>query len=205
MSTRTFPRKLYKYKCFGVESLSLLSNEEVYYVDPRSFNDPLDCDPTIQIDTDRASIEKLCYRMFAALHGKQKALKEIGNQRYSSTEYGDYKTDPEVEKYYMRQLGSLIKRLLDTEMASSGVLSLAERWDCPLMWSHYADKHRGLCIEYDLTENHCPHIKPVNWVCRRSDVLSHWRNNAMKRFQGRIPLVNTFGKASLHPVDGTPS
>ena len=42
-------------------------------------------------------------------------------------------------------------------------------------------------------------------VCRRSDVLSHWRNNAMKRFQGRIPLVNTFGKASLHPVDGTPA
>jgi len=27
----------------------------------------------------------------------------------------------------------------------------------------------------------------------------------MKRFQGRIPLVNTFGKASLHPVDGTPN
>ena len=27
----------------------------------------------------------------------------------------------------------------------------------------------------------------------------------MKRFQGRIPLVNTFGKASLHPVDGTPA
>jgi len=42
-------------------------------------------------------------------------------------------------------------------------------------------------------------------VCRRSDVLSHCRNSAMKRFQGRIPLVNTFGKASLHPVDGTPS
>jgi len=44
----------------------------------------------------------------------------------------------------------------------------------------------------------------VPGVCRRSDVLSHWRNNAMKRFQGRIPLINTFGKASLHPVDGTP-
>jgi len=42
-------------------------------------------------------------------------------------------------------------------------------------------------------------------VCRRSDVLSHWRNNAMKRFRGRIPLVNTFGKASPHPVDGTPA
>jgi len=41
-------------------------------------------------------------------------------------------------------------------------------------------------------------------VCRRSEVLSHWRNNAMERFQGRIPLVNTFGKASLHPVDGIP-
>jgi len=46
--------------------------------------------------------------------------------------------------------------------------------------------------------------QPSEGVCRRSDVLSHWRNNAMKRFPGRIPLVNTFGKASLHPVDGTP-
>ena len=46
--------------------------------------------------------------------------------------------------------------------------------------------------------------RPVEGVCRRSDVLSHWRNNAMKRLRGRIPLVNTFGKASLHPVDGTP-
>lgn len=145
-----------------------MSQAESYYASPRRFNDPLDCDPTVQIDTDRASIERLCFQMLIAEHGEEKAEKVMGNHRFNSTEYGDYKTDPKVEKYYMRLLGSEIKKLVDAEMASWGVLSLAERWNCPLMWSHYADEHRGLCIEYDLTHNACSQIRPVDYRRARS-------------------------------------
>lgn len=166
--TRKLPRKLYKYRSFNTYSLRLLSEAEIHYANPKSFNDPLDCDPTVQIDTDRASIERLCFQMLIAKHGKEEAEKVMGNHQYMSTEYGDYKTDPEVEKYYMRLLGLEIKGLVDDEMALWGVLSLAERWDCPLMWSHYADQHRGLCIEYDLTDNVCSHIKPVDYKRPRS-------------------------------------
>jgi hypothetical protein len=168
MPTKNLPRKLYKYRSFGVNSLRLLSKAEIYYANPLSFNDPLDCDPTVQVDTDRASIERLCFRMLTVVHGREKALEKMGDHRYMSTEYGDYKTDPKVEKYYMRRLGSEIKQLVDTEMASRGVLSLAERWDCPLMWSHYADEHRGLCIEYDMNGHCCSHIKPVDYRRPRS-------------------------------------
>lgn len=32
------------------------------------------------------------------------------------------------------------------------ICSLSEVGDSPLMWSHYADEHRGFCIEYNLRE-----------------------------------------------------
>ena len=215
MSTRKLPRKLYKYRAFGVNSLRLLSKAEIYYAKPRSFNDPLDCDPTVQVDTDRASIERLCFRMLAVRHGKEKALKKMGNHRHMSTEYGDYKNDPNVEKYYMRRLGSEIKQLVDAEMDSRGILSLAERWDCPLMWSHYADEHRGLCIEYDMNDNACSHIKPVDYRRPRSikiTELMEWKLNKSAEAEQNVLDTYFFTKSpqwryekewrDIHPSNG---
>jgi len=31
-----------------------------------------------------------------------------------------------------------------------GVFSLAERINCPLMWSHYGDQHKGICVGYSV-------------------------------------------------------
>lgn len=215
MPTRKLPRKLYKYRSFGVNSLRLLSMGEIYYAKPRSFNDPLDCDPTVQVDTDRASIERLCLRMLAVRYGKEKALKKMGDHRYMTTEYGDYKTDPEVEKYYKRRLGSEIKQLVDAEMDSRGVLSLAERWDCPLMWSHYADEHRGLCIEYDMNDNVCSHIKPVDYRRPRSikiTELMQWKLHKSAEAEQNVLDTYFFAKSSqwryekewrdIHPSNG---
>ena len=166
------PTRLYKYRAFNTNTLRLLTEAEVYYANPTSFNDPLDCSPTIQIDVDRKSLEKLCYRMLVKVSGKATAVDEINNHRYMSTEYGDYKTQPDVEDYYMRMLASHVKRLLYAELGGRGILSLGQRWDCPLMWSHYADEHRGLCIEYSMTENACANLAPVNYKNPRSIKIS---------------------------------
>ncbi len=34
--------------------------------------------------------------------------------------------------------------------ASLGVICFSERSDSLLMWSHYADNHNGICIEFDI-------------------------------------------------------
>jgi hypothetical protein len=57
------PKRLYKYRSFNVNSLRSLTEAETYYSNPRAFNDPLDCDPPIEVDVDRASLEHLCYKM----------------------------------------------------------------------------------------------------------------------------------------------
>lgn len=192
------PRRLYKYRTFNVHTLRLLSDAEVYYASPRHFNDPLDCDPTIEIDVDRTALEKLCFRMLADAEGKERALQTIGELRYASTEYGDYKTDPAVERYYMRLCAREIKRSLDQEYSNLGVLSLASRWDSPLMWSHYADQHRGICIEYDLTEHVCRDLQPVRYNNPRSVKTSQLIECKIKKSlsaERRIQNTYFFSKA----------
>ena len=77
MSLTSIPRKLYKYRRFDVFCLRLLTNAEIMYSDPRSFNDPLDCDPTIEVDLDRVEMEHLCYRMMLRNHSPARSKAEI--------------------------------------------------------------------------------------------------------------------------------
>ena len=85
-----------------------------------------------------------------------------------STQYGDYKTDPDVDEYLKECVATEIKRVFDGEMQHKGVFSLSKTWRSPLMWSHYADEHRGICLEYDTTKIPHPAIAPVDYHSPRS-------------------------------------
>jgi Protein of unknown function (DUF2971) len=192
------PKRLYKYRAFNVNTLRLLSEAEVYYADPMSFNDPLDSKPSIQIDTDRVTLEKLLYQMLVNSVNKEHALKNIDNHRYMSSQYGDYKTDSKTEDYYKRLLADNVKELLYEELGKRGVLSLAVRWDCPLMWSHYADEHRGLCIEYDMTAYLGQSLHPVDYHMPRSIRISElydWKIKASISAEQAIKKIFYFAKA----------
>jgi len=164
---------LYKYRPFGVYSLRELCESEVYFSDPKQFNDPLDCSPTLINDVSLDDLEKLCYRMISNRYDEVRASSDIQNFRYLSTEYGDYRTDPEVKKCYERMISDEVKRQLDQFMKSRGVLSLSSQWNSPLMWSHYADEHKGLCIEYDISLAVCESPKMVDYKGGRGIQISH--------------------------------
>ena len=37
------PQILYKHRCFDNRTIHMLENNEVYFANPRNFNDPFDC------------------------------------------------------------------------------------------------------------------------------------------------------------------
>jgi hypothetical protein len=169
MTIKPLPQRLYKYRSFNVYSLRLLSQAEIYYSDPRKFNDPLDCKPTIKVDVDRAALERLCYKMLRTSGlNKEESTETINDLRNSSTEHEDCETDLDAAEYYEASLATEIKSLFDAEMGRKGVFSLSETWRSPLMWSHYADEHRGICLEYDTTEIPHPDLAAVNYRSPRS-------------------------------------
>lgn len=177
------PDKLYKYRPFGVNTLRAITEAEVFYAKPSTFNDPLDCDPTIEMDIDRIHLERLLYRMLLKRKTEEEARNDIGYLRYMSSEYGDYRTEPDVGSYLMRMLANDIKRELDAELGNEGVHSLSATWKSGLMWSHYADEHRGVCIEYDTRDQEHSRLASVDYkgprAIKTSD-LYRWkvRDNA---------------------------
>lgn len=50
---------------------------------------------------------------------------------------------------------------------SHGMLCFSEAWSDPLIWAHYSDKHKGLCLGFDIEDND---ETEVNYVDERQDL-----------------------------------
>jgi len=51
-----------------------------------------------------------------------------------------------------------MKLMLDNE---HGVICFSRNWSNPLLWSHYADKHKGICLGFDVPEKDAEDIDYV--------------------------------------------
>ena len=162
------PQKLYKYRAFSPLTLRWLTAAEVYYSDSRDFNDPLDCSPTMHIDVGTPTLEKLYYRLLRRTRTDEFSRSTLCEVRYLGTEVGHCDGDASRQTYHQELLKVRIEALVKDELSSRGVLCFSTNWCSPLMWSHYADQHRGICIEYDTTDISYPNIGPIRYGERRS-------------------------------------
>jgi len=198
MPLPTRPRRLYKYRGFTVNTLRMLSEAEVFFASPSLFNDPLDCNPTLEVDVDVPTLEGLLYKMVSKTRTAQEARRVIENHQYMASELGDYKESKPARDYYVRRLGSDVIGALKEEYAKHGVLSLASRWNCPLMWSHYGDQHQGLCVEYDLADSAFENLDPVDYKRPRrikASELVEWKLERSVTARESVERTFFFSKA----------
>lgn len=162
------PKHLYKYLNFNENTLKLMCLQQAYYSDPAFFNDPLDCQPLIKNDLTLEELKSVFIDVMLRKSEKQfanslKKLKfskdkieekalgladsEVRNAlnrlEYDSTEYDVAERSSYLEYCYTQAIQKEIVNSFRT-----GVLCLSAKFDSPLMWSHYANQHKGLCIEY---------------------------------------------------------
>lgn len=165
------PTKLYKYCPFNVFSLRAINEAEIFHASPQQFNDPLDCNPTLDLDINTYEATRLLRRMLE-LGGEapDRIERQIDTLRYSATEVWEDEPDtPEAEDARLLwSLGRDILSSLRSEMSSYGVLSLSETYSSALMWSHYGDHHRGLCLEYDTSLLPVPTLGQVDYKAPRA-------------------------------------
>ena len=50
---------------------------------------------------------------------------------------------------------------------TEGILCFSKHWKNPLLWSHYADKHRGIALGFDVPDSS---LKPVRYVTRMDKI-----------------------------------
>jgi len=76
------------------------------------------------------------------------ALENIEKRRLKTSEFTDM-NDP-----YELSGGDLsdpeIANILIPYLQTVGVLCFSRKWNNPLLWSHYGDKHKGMCLGFDV-------------------------------------------------------
>lgn len=126
-----FPRILYKYTTTYVLKL-MLENQTIKFSRISEFNDKKECFAILDFNCTseewRAYIEGLNPGMPRAL------VRKIA---------GDLHRKPQLGKRW------ITKAISDTN-ENLGILCLTDSNQNELMWAHYADCHRGVCLEFDL-------------------------------------------------------
>jgi len=65
----------------------------------------------------------------------------------------------ELSDREFRQALTATKRQLSE---GNGLLCFSKSWRHPMLWSHYADKHRGVCLGFDVNAEKLEHVSYVN-------------------------------------------
>ena len=131
--------ELYMYKPPNCYTLDILRKCRLWAAKPERFNDPFDCDLEISVGITEDN-------MLVAIH--QNWSESTIAQYKASKLDADGKFIPE-ERY---RLDKLVQELIE-ENRNMGVLCLSEVCDSILMWSHYAENHKGVCFEFIRAED----------------------------------------------------
>ena len=176
------PKRLYKYRDLSACTLDMVVRDKVHFADPSKFNDPLDTRPSLENDVDDGELRSILrilieQRTGAEMHAGAKAMKlddaetkgwieehsrGQAAERMAEIECGAMDPDCDFEAALRSQLRYLIEMEFPRGY-EKGIVSLAERDNCPLMWSHYGGQHRGMCLGYSVPASFVGDVQEVEY------------------------------------------
>jgi len=124
----TKERYIYKYFTINEYLLRTLINNELYFSCPSDFNDPFDCQFKLELVKDSIAEEQF-----------------YENLIQSGIAVEDVKAATSISE----KNSGLENKINDELRKRLGVLCFSEKSEEILMWSHYADSHRGVCLIFD--------------------------------------------------------
>ena len=140
VKNRTIPRKLYKYQPYNVQTLDNLKQRQLWFSNPIRFNDPFDY--WISFDKSDLNDEEI-----NAIYQKER-------QRYSNPEAFDklFMENGKPNDEYKERIIDTAEhntRMTIKKYRENAVACLSAKRSDILMWGHYADGHKGFCLEFD--------------------------------------------------------
>lgn len=127
MTEVTTPKTLYKYKPINEYTFASLINNVIYFPIAEQLNDPFDSQLRYSFDD---------------------SIDDILNELIESHQLPDGMSKKKAE-LLLEETKSKLKEPLIKAQKEVGILSLTTDYQNTVMWSHYADNHKGICIEYD--------------------------------------------------------
>jgi len=136
------PTVLYKYKDVSGDAIThvedMLRNNRLWFSSPLMFNDPFDCQCVYDIGSTREEV----------VLSKTKFLVRKGatfSDALAQAEQDIPRLQSELEEWQRQRIAGHSHRV-----ANTGILCLTSVCNNPIMWTHYAKGHAGICIVFQL-------------------------------------------------------
>ncbi len=97
------------------------------------------------------------YHLTTAEH----ALSNIVNGRIKVARFSDLNDAFELTavSFRDRKVREIVQRFRKEQDRRTGLLCFSEDWTSPLLWGHYGDRHRGICLGFDLQRDDAQGVK----------------------------------------------
>lgn len=159
------PKLLYKFRAPTIQDIINLSTGNIWFSAPDRFNDPFDCAYDVVLND---FTREQCIAILAKYDERNES---------SVAHLSDAVLKQQIPAGLTTATADALKRV-------GGVSCFSEVRDNLLLWGHYADGHKGFCLEFETS---------------KSDLFSKARQ---VRYQDALPRLNAelFLKDSLEPV-----
>lgn len=191
-------KSVFKYYCINQNLYNSIINNELFFSNPRNFNDPFDSNPRFKLCDDKDDLRNFFLYLQKEINQQTEDIYLITNfeKRHKSFKFlidnyiglinvvGKlYNVDKEnfedklieiitfynnvdyFEKFVKLNHIELQRKMFDDyiflsiDVKKYGIWSSSLTATCPVMWGHYADNHKGICLEYELfDENKNPYL-----------------------------------------------
>jgi hypothetical protein len=134
------------YRFMGADKcLQRISREGIYMSDPASFNDPFDMQINVENQLDRSPFdnEEVLRKAFQTVFMENSSIDLFWF--YDSDFISTLRRWASGSAHHIEVIDAFKKRV-----SAFGVTCFAPDWNVPLMWSHYAESHTGVCVEWTI-------------------------------------------------------
>jgi len=224
---RIYFGKIYRY--MKIDSIrASLENGTLRYTDPKNFNDPLDCsyltvdhqnylDGFIERNKEKLVLEfsLLMLKKAKDQHKDSKIFSSL-IEIMSSPEFIKDKELNQIADALKEPLSHLLKdskESIKTFGSDFKICCFSKTYDSPqsfLMWSHYADSHKGACFEFDMNSMLLDAIEKYSQSQDNlgTSIFNYLKSHTMPitvKYKSQIPKTKLDSDKNLHSWISTKS
>lgn len=146
---------LYQYKPLAKidRIISILKDLNIHHSLPAAFNDPFEAKFIVHQPKNKSELTKYLLRTSQVLSNDSRDNRRKFAKDKAEEFFKDGKLNQEYYDDFMLKKKSV--------QSNVGIACFCSNKDSLLLWAHYADSHRGICIEYDFTHTSTIGIVPL--------------------------------------------
>jgi len=128
------PKYLCKYRPINRHTLDMILSNKVYFSLPKDFNDPFDCNIIPELVYTTEERNNFIAKLKAERNGTEEELRNLAENTKKTFDQGFQETNQNIRNNL---------RIFCLSAVNNNVM----------MYSHYADSHKGICLEFLVEDN----------------------------------------------------